>query len=100
VRTPNDFENAFKAAAKKHSQALLTTAKSLTVIHLKKIADLALKGRLPMMVAERGLLELGGLMSYGPITLTCTGVLLSMSIRSLRALNRRICRSNKRPSSS
>jgi len=66
VRTPNDFENAFKAAAKKHSQALLTLQNPLTVIHLKKIADLALKGRLPMMVAERGLLELGGLMSYGP----------------------------------
>jgi putative tryptophan/tyrosine transport system substrate-binding protein len=66
VRSPVDFESAFKTAAKARSQALITLQNPLTVIHLKKIADLATKRRLPMMVAEKGLLEAGGVMSYGP----------------------------------
>jgi putative ABC transport system substrate-binding protein len=66
VRSPTDFESAFKAASKAQSQALITLQNPLTVIQLKKIAELALKERLPMMVAERGLLDIGGVMSYGP----------------------------------
>jgi putative tryptophan/tyrosine transport system substrate-binding protein len=66
VRTSDDFENAFKAAARARSHALMTLQNPLTVTHLEQIADLALKGRLPMMVAERGLVEVGGMMSYGP----------------------------------
>jgi putative tryptophan/tyrosine transport system substrate-binding protein len=66
VRSPTDFESAFKAAAKAQAQALITLQNPLTVTHLEKIADLAIKGRLPMMVAERGLLDVGGVMSYGP----------------------------------
>jgi putative tryptophan/tyrosine transport system substrate-binding protein len=66
VRSPTDFESAFKAAAKARAQALITLQNPLTVTHLKKIAELALKERLPMMVAERGLLDIGGVMSYGP----------------------------------
>jgi putative ABC transport system substrate-binding protein len=66
VRSPADFESAFRAAANARAQAVITLQNPLTVIHLKKIADLATKGRFPMMVAEEGLLDIGGVMSYGP----------------------------------
>src|ERR1044071_4530241 len=66
VRTPSDFDQVFKTAAQEKAQALITLQNPLTVMHLKRISGLALNGRLPMMVAERGLLDLGGVMSYGP----------------------------------
>ena len=66
VRSREEFENAFKAAARARSNALIALQNPLTVIHLKEIAELAIKGRLAMMVAEKGLLDVGGLMSYGP----------------------------------
>ena len=66
VRKPADFDRAFQTAAQEKARALITLQNPLTVMHLKRISELALNGRLPMMVAERGLLEQGGLMSYGP----------------------------------
>jgi putative tryptophan/tyrosine transport system substrate-binding protein len=66
VQSPNDFEAALKAAAQKRSGALLVLPNGLTNTHRKRVADLAIKSRLPSMWAESQLLDGGGLMSYGP----------------------------------
>ena len=65
VRSPNpDFEGAFQAAAKARVSALITINTSLLNRHPKRIADLAIKNRLPSMYEESDSVEAGGLMSY------------------------------------
>jgi putative ABC transport system substrate-binding protein len=66
VQSLNDFETALKAAGQKRSGALLVLPNGLTNTNRKKIAELAIKSRLPSMWAESQLLDGGGLMSYGP----------------------------------
>jgi putative ABC transport system substrate-binding protein len=46
-------------------QALVILAESLTIFHEKKLADLALKNRLPTMFGFREFADAGGLISYG-----------------------------------
>jgi ABC-type uncharacterized transport system substrate-binding protein len=65
VRGPNpDLEGAFQAAAKARAGALITIHNSLIVRYPKRIADLAIKNRLPSMYEESQYAEAGGLMSY------------------------------------
>jgi len=67
VRSPQEFESAFKSATIWKSNALMVL---LTVItggpNHKQIAELATKNRLPTMFTESERIETGGLMSYGP----------------------------------
>jgi ABC-type uncharacterized transport system substrate-binding protein len=65
VTGPNDFEGAFKAAIKNRAQALMVLRNPLIVNNRTKIADLAVKSRLPAMYDEQEFVEAGGLMSYG-----------------------------------
>jgi putative ABC transport system substrate-binding protein len=59
-----DLQAAFQAAAKGYANALITIAGSLLNRYTRRIADLAIKNRLPSM-HERGFyVEAGGLMSY------------------------------------
>jgi putative ABC transport system substrate-binding protein len=65
VRGPNlDFERAFRDAAKERVSALITLTTPLFVRHAKRIADLAIKNRLPSMFEGSEYVEAGGLMSY------------------------------------
>jgi putative ABC transport system substrate-binding protein len=65
VRGPNaDFEGAFQAAAKKRVNALITIRDAVTASYLKRIADIAIKNRLPSMNEDSPYVEAGGLMSY------------------------------------
>jgi putative ABC transport system substrate-binding protein len=66
VRSPADFEGAFKAGTQEHVGALLVLQSAVTNTHRKLIAELATKNRLPTMWGESGRLDAGGLMSYGP----------------------------------
>jgi len=66
VRGPEDFESAFKAAAESHAGALSVPSSAYFFSHRARIADLAVKSRLPAIYADRGYVEAGGLMSYGP----------------------------------
>jgi putative ABC transport system substrate-binding protein len=66
VRSPADFESAFKAGVRKQAGALLVLQSAVTNTHRKPIAELATKNRWPTMWSESGLLDAGGLMSYGP----------------------------------
>ena len=62
----NDFQSAFKAATRERAGALLVLQNGVTNTGRKPIAELATKHRLPTMWAESGLMDAGGLMSYGP----------------------------------
>jgi putative tryptophan/tyrosine transport system substrate-binding protein len=65
VRGPNpDLDGAFRDAAKGHVSALITVTGTVLVRYPKKIAELAIKNRLPSMYEESSYVEAGGLMSY------------------------------------
>ena len=65
VRGPKpDFDGAFQAAAKGRVNALITIRDAVTASYLKRIADLAIKNRLPSMNEDSPYVEAGGLMSY------------------------------------
>jgi ABC-type uncharacterized transport system substrate-binding protein len=62
VRGPNEFARAFSAAA--GERALIVVASPFMFSERKRIADLALKHRLPTAVGGREYAEAGGLFSY------------------------------------
>ena len=65
VRDPNpDFDAAFQAAAKARANALITITNVLASRYQKRIAELAIKNRLPSMCERNDYLEAGCLMSY------------------------------------
>jgi putative ABC transport system substrate-binding protein len=65
VRGPKDLDGAFRLAVKERSQALLVPRNPVVFTERKRVADLAIKSRLPAMYDEREFVESGGLMSYG-----------------------------------
>ena len=65
VRTPDDLDKAF-AAFRGRPQALIILPSPMTFIHSARIADLALKYRLPGTSIARKFAEAGGVISYGP----------------------------------
>ena len=66
VRNPEDIEMAFRAAVKEHAGAvLMLVAGHVVSPNRKKIAELAVRSRLPVMYERVGTVEAGGLMSYG-----------------------------------
>jgi putative tryptophan/tyrosine transport system substrate-binding protein len=65
VLDPKDFENAFRAAAKGRADAILIlVAGTVSAAHRPKIAELAVKSRLPVIYNRREYVEAGGLMTY------------------------------------
>src|SRR6266705_3013307 len=65
IRGPNaDLEGAFQAAAKGRASALITVRNLLLLRYPKRIADLAIKNRLPSMYEGSDFVEAGGLVSY------------------------------------
>ena len=66
VPSPKEIEPALLAASKGRAQAVVITRNPVTAIHFARIAELAVKNRLPTMYADREFVEAGGLMSYGP----------------------------------
>jgi ABC-type uncharacterized transport system substrate-binding protein len=66
VGAPNfDFESAFESATRERAGALVVIGAPLFTPHHKRIADLALKHRLPSSHQWSDYTEIGGLMSYG-----------------------------------
>ena len=64
IRDPKEYEGAFAAMSKARAEALLVLATGLNFTHLRRIADLAAKSRLPAVYAFRESVEAGGLMAY------------------------------------
>jgi putative ABC transport system substrate-binding protein len=65
VRTLEEIEEAFAAIVRDRPGALLVLADRLFLHHRRRIIDFAIEQRLPVH-AYRELVEIGGLMSYGP----------------------------------
>jgi putative tryptophan/tyrosine transport system substrate-binding protein len=66
ILSPKDIETAFRAAVKERADgALWIVTGSIGNLHRKKIADLAVSSRLPVVYFQRVDVEAGALMSYG-----------------------------------
>jgi putative tryptophan/tyrosine transport system substrate-binding protein len=68
VRGPSNFESALKTVVKERAGVLLVLQSAVTVTGRRPIAELATRNRLPTVWADSGLMDAGGLMSYGPNT--------------------------------
>jgi putative ABC transport system substrate-binding protein len=66
IRNVEDFAPAFDMAAMQRADAVFITHTPLTVGNRKRISELALKTRLPLMSAPAQFPEAGALISYGP----------------------------------
>jgi putative ABC transport system substrate-binding protein len=65
VRAADDFEKVFAALNKQRPDGLYVLGGPLVAANGKRIADFALRSRLPSMYGSRQFVEAGGLMSYG-----------------------------------
>jgi putative ABC transport system substrate-binding protein len=68
VRDPQDIETAFHAATKERADALLVLSSPIATSHRTRIAQLAIKNRLPTMYQVSESVEAGGLLTYGVST--------------------------------
>ena len=66
ARTPGELEGAFAAMARARAQAVLVLGNPLFLGERQRVAELAIKHRLPTMSNLKEIAEAGGLMSYGP----------------------------------
>ncbi len=65
VSSTDKFESAFKKATKARGAALAVTSSSFFTSYQTRIADLAIKNRLPAIYPRGDFVDSGGLMSYG-----------------------------------
>jgi putative tryptophan/tyrosine transport system substrate-binding protein len=65
VRAAGDFDRVFAALNKQRPDGLYPTGGPLMAANGKRIADFALKNRLPSIYDNRQFVDAGGLMSYG-----------------------------------
>ncbi|HEU5304917.1 MAG TPA: ABC transporter substrate-binding protein, partial [Gemmatimonadales bacterium] len=66
VRSPDDLENAFRAAVNGRADALVVVSFGFVQNHQERIVNLASKNRLPVMYTLSEFVRVGGLMSYAP----------------------------------
>ena len=66
VNEPDDLEAAFATIQKERADALLVSGDAMFFVHRERLADLALKNRLPSMSTQRQWVDAGGLISYAP----------------------------------
>jgi putative ABC transport system substrate-binding protein len=64
ARGPDEFDSAFAAMTRARAGALLVLADTMFNLHRTRIADLAVKARLPAMYGLREHVEAGGLVAY------------------------------------
>src|SRR5262249_460171 len=64
VRTVEDFEGAFSTMSREHVAGFFVVLSPVDVSHRARLANLALKHRLPGMFGTKENVEAGGLMSY------------------------------------
>ena len=61
-----EIDNVLKAAAEARVSGVLVYAAAILFPHARRVAELALKRRLPTMFGQGEFVEAGGLISYGP----------------------------------
>jgi putative ABC transport system substrate-binding protein len=65
ARGPDDIDRAFSAMTRDRARALLVAIDSMFFTHRTRLADLAVRHRVPAIYGLRGHAEAGGLMAYG-----------------------------------
>ena len=65
VKGPDDFDRTFSAIGKERPAALILHGNPLIGTHIRRIAEFAVKSRLPSIYTLRHFVDAGGLMSYG-----------------------------------
>jgi putative tryptophan/tyrosine transport system substrate-binding protein len=65
IRNPGDIELAFETAIRSKTGAILVTQSPPITTHPKRIIDIAVKRRLPVIYPQGQWPDMGGLMSYG-----------------------------------
>ncbi len=66
VWTPEHFGIAFAAIRQGYARAVLVLSSPMHYLHLRQIADLAMRHRVPGAADFREFAEVGGLLAYGP----------------------------------
>ena len=66
ARSPQEIESAFVVMIKEKAQAIIVVSNPMFAQRRHRIAELAIKNRLPFVSIYREYAEAGGLMSYGP----------------------------------
>ena len=66
VRRPEEFEGALLAMKRQRADAVFVVNGTVFGEHEKRLADLAVAIRLPLMVLRRAMVEASGLLSYAP----------------------------------
>ena len=66
VRRPSDFDNVFDGAMRARVGGLAIMPSPLLVTNVQRIADFAVKNRLPSIFHLKEFVERGGLAAYGP----------------------------------
>jgi putative ABC transport system substrate-binding protein len=66
VKKRDEFEEAFRAAAKSRAAALTVLSSGIFHTHRDALVALAAKERLPAVYEHKNYVDAGGLMSYGP----------------------------------
>jgi len=66
VRQPGEFDGAFLSAERERIEALIVIGSRLMVLNRQRIGDFTAKNRLILIGVPSWLMEIGGLMSYGP----------------------------------
>jgi len=64
IQSSTDIDAAFKTSSKNRSDAAFMLPNAILLAHRKRIVELAVENRLPMMYDAREYVEIGGLMSY------------------------------------
>jgi putative ABC transport system substrate-binding protein len=66
VRSATEFDGAFSAINQERASGVLVLSTPLFIAEARRLADLAMKHKLPSMFGPRVHAEAGGLLSYGP----------------------------------
>jgi len=67
ARDPGEIDSAFAEMTRERAGAVIVSTDTILFIHRTRIADLAAKGRLPLVAPVRQYVEAGGLMADGVI---------------------------------
>jgi putative ABC transport system substrate-binding protein len=68
VRQPAELSGAFDTIMRQRSEALILAADPLLFSQMQRIVDLAARHRVPAVYEHRSFPEIGGLLSYGPLS--------------------------------
>jgi putative ABC transport system substrate-binding protein len=66
TRDPREIESAFAAITTERAGAVIVLLDSVTLDHRRRIADHAIRRRLPTVAGLSEFVEAGGLLAYGP----------------------------------